>query len=189
MRLWLSYAVLFESATGDDAPCFYFAGDTAWPRAFPLLFAQIRAYLPRPIDLAAIPIGAYAPALVNQDAHVNPPEAVQVHASLGARQSVAIHHGCFALAEEPLGEPAAWLPRAVAQAGLAWASFVAVPPGASLDVSGDASVDTSIDRPTTATPATVRSAMHTILPSQGMGAIISMGRLRRRGRAVPPRYI
>jgi L-ascorbate metabolism protein UlaG (beta-lactamase superfamily) len=169
-RLWLSYAVLFGSSASKDAPCFYFAGDTAWPRSFPLLFAQIRAYLPRPIDLAAIPIGAYAPALFNQDSHTNPPEAVQVHQSLGARQSVAIHHGCFPLSEEPLDEPAAWLPRAVAQAGLSRSSFVAIPHGTFLDA--------SIDAP----PATV-SATNGI-PSKAMGARSR----RRRGRAVPPRH-
>jgi N-acyl-phosphatidylethanolamine-hydrolysing phospholipase D len=99
-RLWSSMACHFPSEQ-----LFYFGGDTARPDSFPL-FEQIRDYLARPIDLAALPIGAYAPAELCRDAHMHPHEAVQVHEALRAQRSVGIHWGSFPLAEEPLHEPA-----------------------------------------------------------------------------------
>lgn len=126
-RLWASFAVLFPYKQ-----TFYFAGDTALPTQFPL-FAQIRSYLPWPISMAALPIGAYEPAILNDDSHTNPVEAVQIHQELQARQSVAIHHGSFPLSEEPLDEPAQWLPKAAAQAGLRRDSFITIPDGDYLD--------------------------------------------------------
>lgn len=103
-RLWCSFACLLPNDF-----LFYFAGDTAKPHnQFPL-FEQIRDYLGRPTDLAALPIGAYEPVALCRAAHLNPEEAHAVHQALEARQSVAIHWGTFALAEEPLNEPAEWL--------------------------------------------------------------------------------
>ena len=126
-RLWASYAVLLPYRQ-----TFYFTGDTALPDHFPL-FAQIRSYLPWPISLAAIPIGAYDPAILNDDSHANPREAVQIHRELKARQSVAIHHGSFPLSEEPLDEPAERLATAVVDAGLRPHEFVAIADGEYLD--------------------------------------------------------
>lgn len=126
-RLWASYAVLFS-----HEQTFYYTGDTALPSQFPL-FDQIRSYLPWPISLAAVPIGAYEPSILNDDSHVNPVEAVQIHKELQARQSVAIHHGSFPLSEEPLEEPAQWLQTAVANAALRPGSFVAISEGEHLD--------------------------------------------------------
>ena len=126
-RLWASFAVLLPYRQ-----ILYYTGDTALPTQFPL-FDQIRSYLPWRIGLAAIPIGAYEPAILNDDSHVNPAEAVQIHQALQPRQSVAIHHGTFPLSEEPLQEPEQWLRRAVVQAGLRPGSFVTMKEGAHLD--------------------------------------------------------
>ena len=128
-RLWASFAVLFP----DQQQTFYYTGDTAWPaQNFPL-FDQIRCYLPWPVSLAAIPIGAYNPKELNEDSHVSPPEAVQIHQALQAQQSVAIHHGSFPLSEEPLDEPSEWLSRATAEAGVAPRAFTTLPHGAALE--------------------------------------------------------
>lgn len=126
-RLWASYAVLFPYQQ-----TFYFTGDTALPTHFPL-FDQIRSYLPWPVSLAAIPIGAYEPAILNDDSHVNPEQAIQIFQSLRTRQAVAIHHGSFPLSEEPLEEPALWLSQAVVEAGLRPGAFVSIEQGAYLD--------------------------------------------------------
>lgn len=86
---------------------FYFAGDTGYTRDFADIAARIG-----PMDLAALPIGAYEPRWFMQPMHINPAEAVQAHLDLRARRSVAMHWGTFRLTEEPLDEP----PRALASA-------------------------------------------------------------------------
>eukprot|EP00977_Amphora_coffeiformis_P009497 scaffold2193_cov171-Amphora_coffeaeformis.AAC.3 len=126
-RLWASFAVLFPYQQ-----TFYFSGDTALPTQFPL-FAQIRSYLPFPVSLAALPIGAYEPRILNDDNHTSPVEAVKIHQELRSRRSVAIHHGSFPLSEEPLDEPPQWLSRAVREAGLPSHAFVSIPNGDYVD--------------------------------------------------------
>ena len=125
-RLWASFAVFL-----DQSQTFYFAGDTGLPTEFPL-FEQISDYLGRPIDLAALPIGAYDPEFYNQDSHINPSEAVEIHRKLHCRQSVAVHHNAFPLGEEPHDEPARLLAQATAKAGID--SFDVVPNGGSVSV-------------------------------------------------------
>ena len=84
---------------------FYFSGDTGYtPR-----LKEISERLGPP-DLAAIPIGAYAPRWFMAPQHVDPPEAV--------RHSLAIHWGTFELADDPLDEPVPLLQQAMAQDGL-----------------------------------------------------------------------
>jgi N-acyl-phosphatidylethanolamine-hydrolysing phospholipase D len=79
---------------------FYHAGDTGY---FPG-FVEIGDRL-GPIDLAAVPIGAYEPRAMMGAVHVNPEEAL--HAALGARatRAVGMHFGTFDLTDEPLDEP------------------------------------------------------------------------------------
>lgn len=92
---------------------FYFAGDVGWWDGI--------AEIPErtgPIDLAALPIGAYAPRWFMQGQHIDPAEAVRAHRLLGARQSLAIHWGVFELADDPLDEPPRLLRAALADAGL-----------------------------------------------------------------------
>jgi L-ascorbate metabolism protein UlaG (beta-lactamase superfamily) len=90
---------------------FFFAGDTGYSRDFRDIAARVG-----PIDLAAIPIGAYAPRWFMRSQHVDPAEAVQIHLDLNARRSVAIHWGTFDdLTDESLYEPPQVLARVLAE--------------------------------------------------------------------------
>lgn len=92
--LWSGWVV------SDAAHRFYHAGDTGYFGGF----AEIAERL-GPIDLAAVPIGAYEPSAMMRSVHVNPEEAVQAALDVGARVVVAMHFGTFDLADEPLDEP------------------------------------------------------------------------------------
>ncbi|HEY5623594.1 MAG TPA: MBL fold metallo-hydrolase, partial [Gammaproteobacteria bacterium] len=83
-----------------DGRAFYFAGDTG---AFPG-FLEIARRL-GPIDLAALPIGAYEPREMMEPAHLTPEEALDAAIELAARRSVAMHFGTFDLTDEPIDEP------------------------------------------------------------------------------------
>jgi L-ascorbate metabolism protein UlaG (beta-lactamase superfamily) len=78
----------------------YFAGDTA----FGPHFAQIRKKFGSP-HLALLPIGAYLPRWFMSPVHMDPEGAVKAHEILGAKTSIAIHHGTFQLADEALDAP------------------------------------------------------------------------------------
>ncbi len=92
----------------------FFAGDTAYSRDFADMRARF-AERQSPaqgggFDIALLPIGAYEPRWFMSSQHVNVPEAVQIHRDLGAKKSLGVHWGTFALTDEPLDEP----PRALA---------------------------------------------------------------------------
>lgn len=91
---------------------FIFVGDSAYPAHFLEIGRRLG-----PFDLAAIPIGAYAPRWF-MNHHMTPEEAVATHSDLQARRSVAIHWGTFVLSDEPLTEPPVRLARAREAAGL-----------------------------------------------------------------------
>jgi L-ascorbate metabolism protein UlaG (beta-lactamase superfamily) len=92
---------------------FYFAGDTGYSRDF----SDIRRRL-GPIDLAALPIGAYEPRWFMRAMHINPAEAVQALQDLRAGHAVAMHWGTFEMTDEPIDEPPRALARALAEAGI-----------------------------------------------------------------------
>ena len=112
--LWGGFVI--EAADGAVA---WFAGDTGWA---PHL-AEIGRRFPR-IDLALLPIGAYAPRWFMHTQHMDPEEAVRAHRASGARRSLAMHFGTFAgLTDEPIDEPAALLEAAKAHHGVAAGDF------------------------------------------------------------------
>jgi len=76
-----------------------------------------------PFDLAAIPIGAYAPRQFMKPAHMNPEDAVQFMQALRARMATPIHWGTFQLTIEPLMEPRERLGVAMDDTGLDRATF------------------------------------------------------------------
>ena len=90
----------------------YFAGDTGWGEHFHQIgrrFAPIRA--------ALLPIGSYMPRWFMQPAHIDPAQAVDAHVALGARTSVAVHFGTFALGDDGEYDPVRDLHAALAGKG------------------------------------------------------------------------
>ncbi|HXP83792.1 MAG TPA: MBL fold metallo-hydrolase [Bryobacteraceae bacterium] len=92
--LWCGYVI---EAAGRVV---YFAGDTA----FGDHFARIRERFGAP-RLALLPIGAYEPRWFMSSVHMAPDEAVRAHQVLGAKTSIAIHHGTFQLGDEGIDTP------------------------------------------------------------------------------------
>jgi L-ascorbate metabolism protein UlaG (beta-lactamase superfamily) len=78
----------------------YFAGDSAYKDHF----EEIKELFGAP-DFCIIPIGAYKPAFMMEQSHLNPREAVQAFTDLGGRYLVPMHFGTFDLSDEPAGEP------------------------------------------------------------------------------------
>lgn len=98
---------------------FWFAGDTGYSDKL----AEIGRRM-GPIDLAAIPIGAYAPRWFMHGQHVDPGEAVRLHREVGCKRSIAIHWGVFELADDRLDEPPQLLGEALAAAGMGTEEFM-----------------------------------------------------------------
>jgi L-ascorbate metabolism protein UlaG (beta-lactamase superfamily) len=73
----------------------YFAGDTGFGNHF----AWIREKFGPP-SVALLPIGAYEPRWFMSPVHMSPEKAVKAHDILGAKMSIAIHHGTFQLADD-----------------------------------------------------------------------------------------
>jgi L-ascorbate metabolism protein UlaG (beta-lactamase superfamily) len=94
LTLWCGYVIQAANRI------VYFAGDTG----FGDHFTQIRERFGSP-DLALLPIGAYEPRWFMSPIHMNPEDAVTAHRILGAKTSIAIHHGTFQLADESLDTP------------------------------------------------------------------------------------
>jgi len=92
--LWCGYVIECQERL------IYFAGDTG----FGSHFVQIREKFGSP-QLALLPIGAYEPRWFMAPIHMAPDEAVRAHEILGAKTSIAIHHGTFQLADEGIDTP------------------------------------------------------------------------------------
>lgn len=78
----------------------YFAGDTAYGEHFEAI-----EKLFGPIDIVLMPIGAYKPAYMMAQSHVNPHEAAKAANVLRAGHVVPMHYGTFDLSDEPASEP------------------------------------------------------------------------------------
>jgi L-ascorbate metabolism protein UlaG (beta-lactamase superfamily) len=111
--LWCGYGI---TAPGGTA---YFAGDTGYGPHFERIHQHFGA--PR---LAMLPIGAYLPRWFMSPVHLSPGEAVRAHGVLGARASMAIHFGTFALGDDGEYQPEAELRRALEAAGIPAGQFV-----------------------------------------------------------------
>jgi N-acyl-phosphatidylethanolamine-hydrolysing phospholipase D len=106
---------------------FFFAGDTGYSKEFKNIGLKYG-----PIDLAAIPIGAYSPRWFMQSKHVNPEEAVKIHQDVLSKKSVAMHWGTFKLTLEPVHEPPEKLAKARDAAGLLCEDFMVLKQAESL---------------------------------------------------------
>jgi N-acyl-phosphatidylethanolamine-hydrolysing phospholipase D len=93
-RLWAGWVVVGPTKR------FYHAGDTGYFDGFTAIGRRLG-----PIDLAALPIGAYSPSAIMQFVHMNPEEAIQAALDLRTATAMAMHYGTFDLTDEPLDEP------------------------------------------------------------------------------------
>lgn len=93
-RLWAGWVVMGPTRR------FYHAGDSGYFNGFSTIGNRFG-----PIDLAALPIGAYSPASIMHFVHMNPEEAVQAAIDLRATTALGMHYGTFDLTDEPPDEP------------------------------------------------------------------------------------
>jgi N-acyl-phosphatidylethanolamine-hydrolysing phospholipase D len=93
-RLWAGWVVIGPTRR------FFHAGDTGYSPDFVEIGRRLG-----PIDLAAVPIGAYEPRAMMHAVHVNPEEALQVARDVRAQRAIGMHYGTFDLTDEPLDEP------------------------------------------------------------------------------------
>lgn len=104
----------------------YFAGDTGFGDG--RTFEQAASTAGR-IDVALLPIGAYAPRWFMEDQHMNPQEAVRAFELLGARTALGCHWGTFQLTDEGFEQPMLDLASALAAKGIPAERFLAMRPG------------------------------------------------------------
>jgi N-acyl-phosphatidylethanolamine-hydrolysing phospholipase D len=109
---------------------FFFAGDTGFSHDFKDIGQRFGG-----VDLAALPIGAYAPRWFMKSQHVDPDEAVQIMLDVGATRAVGVHWGTFILTDEAPTEPPLALAASLQRRGLAADSFNALAHGQTLRLS------------------------------------------------------
>jgi N-acyl-phosphatidylethanolamine-hydrolysing phospholipase D len=125
--LWGAWAVL-----GEDCHWF-FTGDTGYSQDFA---DARRRFAPRQteahgggFDIALIAVGACLPRWFMELQHVDLEEALQLHLDLGAKRSLGIHWGTFALADDPLDQPLHELDGARRAKNVATEAFFLLPVG------------------------------------------------------------
>ncbi|MXO66213.1 MBL fold metallo-hydrolase [Altericroceibacterium endophyticum] len=116
MALWCGFVI--EAA----GTLIYFAGDTGYGTGG--IFRRIRERF-GPMDLAIIPIGAYAPRWFMAAQHTDPEEAIQIMLDVEARAAIGIHWGTFKLTDEPWDEPKVRLEAGLLARGIPQSRFPA----------------------------------------------------------------
>ncbi|KMS58302.1 membrane protein [Sphingobium cupriresistens LL01] len=108
----------------------YFAGDTGYGTG--AIFRDLRARFGS-IDVAILPIGAYAPRWFMAAQHTDPDDAIQIMLDLDAQAAIGMHWGTFKLTDEPWEDPALRLAAGLQERGLVDKSFFAMRPGETTD--------------------------------------------------------
>jgi N-acyl-phosphatidylethanolamine-hydrolysing phospholipase D len=125
--LWGGWAVM-----GADFH-WYFTGDTGYSKDFEDVRERLAArHTPAQgggFDIALIAVGACLPRWFMKDQHVDIKEAVQIHLDLGAKRSVGVHWGTFALADDPIDLPLHDLAAARRDKGVSEDAFFLLPVG------------------------------------------------------------
>ncbi|MBT6198812.1 MAG: MBL fold metallo-hydrolase [Pelagibacteraceae bacterium] len=106
-----------------------FVGDTGYSKDFEAIQKKFGF-----MDLALIPIGAYAPRWFMKDHHCNVEEAIQIHKDLKSKHSVAMHWGTFQLTDEPMDEPPKLLKKLVVEKKLLEDEFIVMTHGESKNI-------------------------------------------------------
>lgn len=123
--LWASFVITIGQRT------IYAVGDSGFGDGH--IFRGVAARHPR-IDLALLPIGAYEPRWFMRDQHMNPDDAVQALELSGAKRALGHHWGTFQLTNESIDAPREALAVALAERGLPAEKFLAVLPGAVVEL-------------------------------------------------------
>lgn len=97
----------------------YFGGDSGYADHYKKTFDRFG-----PVDLAFIPIGAYAPRELFKPIHLDPFEAVKAHTELASKLSIGMHYGTFQLSAEPFAEPIELLEKAKVEASIPKDEFI-----------------------------------------------------------------
>jgi N-acyl-phosphatidylethanolamine-hydrolysing phospholipase D len=96
----------------------YFAGDTGYCDGFKEIGETLG-----PMNMSAIPIGAYEPRFFMSHQHVDPEGAVQMHIDVKSELTLAIHWGTFILTDEPILDPPKKLEEALKKNGVSENQF------------------------------------------------------------------
>ena len=91
----------------------YHAGDTGWFDGFEAI-----GRIAGRIDLAVLPIGAYAPRGDMGDVHMSPDESLRAFRDVGARDFMGMHFGTFDLTDESMDAGVEALPGLIGAAGI-----------------------------------------------------------------------
>ncbi|MBB3172966.1 L-ascorbate metabolism protein UlaG (beta-lactamase superfamily) [Endobacter medicaginis] len=108
----------------------YYVGDSGYGDG--TIFRQIGRDHPG-LDLALIPIGAYAPRWFMASAHVDPQDAVRIFTDCGAAHAMGVHWGTFRLSDEAYDAPAQELHASLVEEGLPPDRFLPARAGLSRD--------------------------------------------------------
>lgn len=105
--LWCGWVIQTEALN------FWFSGDSGYSDNLLEISARLG-----PFNLAALPVGAYAPEWFMHSQHMDPSQAVSLYQAMGEPVSIPIHWGVFELADESLDAPPEMLLNALQSAGL-----------------------------------------------------------------------
>lgn len=100
----------------------YFVGDTGYNEKD---FKAIGSHWPH-MDLSLIPIGTYVPREFMRPVHINPFDAVKIHAEVKSHLSLGMHWKTFDLSDEPIDRPPYDLYLAMQQENLPFDSFLPI---------------------------------------------------------------
>ncbi len=104
----------------------YFGGDSGYGPHYKKTYEKFGK-----MDLAFLPIGAYAPRYFMGHAHLDPKQAVQAHIDLKSGKSIGMHYGTFPVSAEPREEPEQLLKQETMQAQLKATDFITLELGES----------------------------------------------------------